>query len=74
MNIEPPFPWVAEKPDTYRYHLEHDTGSFLEYTRTKRLALGTLLLKFRRVYLDTNYWVAVSDDLERSPSIVQNVR
>jgi hypothetical protein len=53
MNIEPPFPWMKDKPDTFRYHLENDTGSFLEYTRTKRLALGESLLKVRRVYLDT---------------------
>lgn len=61
MNVAPPFPWMVEKPDTFRYHLDHDTGSFLEYTRTRRLALGKSLLKLRRVYLDTKYWVFVRD-------------
>ena len=28
----------------------------------------------RVLQLDTNYWVAVSDDLKRSPSIVQNIK
>jgi predicted GH43/DUF377 family glycosyl hydrolase len=34
----------------------------------------TVTSTMRVLQLDTNYWVAVSDDLERSPSIVQNVR
>ena len=61
MNDEPPFPWMKDKPNTYRYHLDNDTGSFLQYTRAKRLHLGGSLLKLRRIYLDTKYWLYVRD-------------
>ena len=58
---DPPFPWMKDKPDTYQYHIENDTGSLFEYTRGKRLDLGKTLLKFRRIYLDTKYWVYMRD-------------
>jgi hypothetical protein len=61
MTVAPPFPWMLEKPDTFRYHLENDTGTFDEYTRRKRLDLGKSLLKLRRIYLDTKYWLYVRD-------------
>ncbi|MCP4115596.1 MAG: hypothetical protein GY737_09355 [Desulfobacteraceae bacterium] len=34
----------------------------------------TVTSTMRVLQLDTNYWVAVGDDLKRSPSIVQNLR
>lgn len=58
---EPPFAWMKGKPNTYRYHLENDTGEFLEYTRRKRLNLGASMLKLRRIYLDTKYWIYLRD-------------
>lgn len=61
MNDEPPFPWIKDKPDTFRHHLENDTGAFEAYTRNKRLQLGASLLKQRRIYLDTKYWVYIRD-------------
>ncbi|MFI4848977.1 MAG: hypothetical protein ACIAZJ_07775 [Gimesia chilikensis] len=56
-----PFPWLKDKPDTFQYHLENDTGDFETYTRKKRLDLGESLLKIRRIYLDTKYWLYVRD-------------
>ena len=57
----PPFPWLKDKPDTFYFHLENDTGDFETYTRKKRLDLGESLLKLRRIYLDTKYWLYVRD-------------
>ncbi|MCR9232511.1 MAG: hypothetical protein NXI29_15980 [bacterium] len=57
----PPFPWLKDKPDTFQYHLENDTGDFETYARKKRLDLGESLLKLRRIYLDTKYWLYVRD-------------
>ena len=58
---EPPFPWMKDKPDTYQFHLNNDTGDFETYVRNKRLDLGESLLKQRRVYLDTKYWIHIRD-------------
>lgn len=61
MELEPPFPWMKNKPDTFQYHLDNDTGSAFEYTRSRRRQLGSRLLAIRRVYLDTKYWVYIRD-------------
>jgi hypothetical protein len=45
------------KPDTFRFHLAHPGIGAHQYMRAKRIALGRQLLKKRRVYPDTMYWV-----------------
>ncbi|QDV53514.1 hypothetical protein [Gimesia fumaroli] len=57
----PPFPWLKDKPDTFQFHLENDTGDIETYTRKNRLDLGESLLNMRRIYLDTKYWLFVRD-------------
>lgn len=61
MDAEPQFPWFKDKPNTFRRHLKEDTGPFEDYVRARRLALGESLLKLRRIYLDTKYWLYVRD-------------
>lgn len=61
MDLEPPFPWMEGKPDTLRHHLANETGTVFEYTRSRRIALGRQLLKLRRIYLDTKYWIYARD-------------
>jgi hypothetical protein len=57
MDLEPPFPWMKNKPDTLKHHLENDTGTVFEYTRARRHELGRQLLGMHRIYLDTKYWL-----------------
>jgi len=61
MQNEPSFPWMNNKPDTFRFHLENDTGTAFDYTRSKRRDLGARLLRLRRIYLDTKYWIYARD-------------
>lgn len=67
MNVEPPYPWMEGKPDTFQHHLENDTGSAFDYTRNRRRELGYRLLKLRRIYLDTKYWIYARDVYMQRP-------
>lgn len=80
MDLQPPFAWMFDKPDTLRHHLENDTGSAFNYTRNRRRELGKRLLALRRIYLDTKYWLYARDVYMKRPQkpihvqIVQELR
>jgi hypothetical protein len=61
MDLEPPFPWMKDKPNTLQHHLENNTGTVFEYTRARRHELGRRILGMHRIYLDTKYWLYARD-------------
>jgi hypothetical protein len=48
-------------PDRISYHLSHPEPSSDAYVREQHLALGTQILKKKRVYLDQKYWIHCRD-------------
>lgn len=60
-DLEPPFPWMKDSPDTFKHHLENPEPGVDAYARRKRIDLGQRLASLRRIYLDTKYWLYLRD-------------